>query len=68
MARKKIAERTRKGLFDLIRSLDKRRYERMKTWGLGRRVTNQEIIVAALDRLFRLSDDEREEAIASVRK
>ena len=48
--------------------LDERRYERMKTWGLGRRVTNQEIIVAALDRLFRLSDEDREEAIASIRK
>ena len=48
--------------------LDERRYERMKTWGSGRRVTNQEIIVAALDRLFRLSEEEREDAIALVRK
>ena len=48
--------------------LDERRYERMKIWGSGKRVTNQEIIVAALDRLFQLSDEEREEAIASVRK
>ncbi len=48
--------------------LDERRYERMKTWGTVRRVTNQEVIVAALDRFFRLSDDEREEAIASVRR
>src|SRR5690242_14832821 len=31
--------------------LDEQRYERMKTWGTTkRRVTNQEIIVAALDR------------------
>lgn len=49
--------------------LDERRYERMKTWGTtGRRVTNQEIIVAALDRFFSLSDEEREAAIASVRR
>ncbi len=48
--------------------LDERRYERMKGWGTARRVTNQEVIVAALDRFFRLSDDEREEAIAGVRR
>ena len=48
--------------------LDERRYERMKTWGLARRVTNQEFIVAALDRFFRLSDEEREEGIAGVRR
>ena len=48
--------------------LDERRYERMKSWGMTRRVTNQEVIVAALDRFFHLSDDEREEAIASVRR
>lgn len=48
--------------------LDERRYERMKTWGSGKRVTNQEIIVAALDRLFQLNEDEREDAIALVRK
>ena len=48
--------------------LDETRYERMKQWGTeGRRVTNQEIIVAALDRFFALSDEEREEGIASVR-
>src|ERR1700712_5602907 len=42
--------------------LDEQRYERMKAWGTtGRRVTNQEIIVAALDRFFTLSDDECEE-------
>ena len=49
--------------------LDEVRYERMKTWGAGsRRVTNQEIIVAALDRFFSLSDEEREWGIASLRK
>ena len=48
--------------------LDERRYERMKGWGTTRRVTNQEVIVAALDRFFRLSDEEREEAIAGVRR
>jgi hypothetical protein len=48
--------------------LDETRYERMKSWGTGRRVTNQEIIVAALDRFFSLSDDEREEGIARVRR
>ena|SRR5690349_13054581 len=49
--------------------LDEMRYERMKQWGTeGRRVTNQEIIVAALDRFFALNDGEREEAIASVRR
>jgi hypothetical protein len=49
--------------------LDEQRYERMKTWGTtSRRVTNQEIIVAALDGFFRLSDEEREAAIASVRR
>jgi hypothetical protein len=48
--------------------LDETRYERMKSWGTGRRVTNQEIIVAALDRLFSLSDEEREESIARVRR
>lgn len=47
--------------------LDERRYERMKTWGAIRRVTNQEVIVAALDRFFQLNDDEREDAITSVR-
>ena len=48
--------------------LDETRYERMKSWGTVRRVTNQEIIVAALDRFFSLSDDEREEGIARVRR
>jgi hypothetical protein len=48
--------------------LDEIRYERMKSWGTGRRVTNQEIIVAALDRFFSLSDEEREEGIARVRR
>jgi hypothetical protein len=48
--------------------LDEARYERMKSWGTGRRVTNQEIIVAALDRFFSLSDEEREEEIARVRR
>jgi hypothetical protein len=48
--------------------LDETRYERMKTWGAIRRVTNQEIIVAALDRFFGLSDEEREEGIARVRR
>ena len=48
--------------------LDERRYERMKGWGTDRRVTNQEVIVAALDRFFALSDDERENGIASVRR
>jgi hypothetical protein len=48
--------------------LDETRYERMKSWGTGRRVTNQEIIVAAMDRFFSLSDEEREEGIARVRR
>jgi hypothetical protein len=49
--------------------LDEMRYERMKRWGTtDRRVTNQEIIVAALDKFFALSDDEREDAIAAVRR
>jgi hypothetical protein len=48
--------------------LDETRYERMKSWGTGRRVTNQEIIVAALDRFFSLSDEEREEGIARIRR
>jgi hypothetical protein len=48
--------------------LDENRYERTKSWGTGRRVTNQEIIVAALDRFFALSDEEREEAIMRVRR
>src|SRR4051794_3571881 len=48
--------------------LDETRYERMKIWGTGRRVTNQEIIVAALDRFFSLSNEEREEGIARVRR
>lgn len=47
--------------------LDERRYERMKIWGTARRLTNQEMIVAALDRFFGLSDDAREEAIAFTR-
>jgi hypothetical protein len=48
--------------------LDETRYERMKTWGTIRRVTNQEIIVAALDRFFGLTDEEREDGIARVRR
>jgi hypothetical protein len=48
--------------------LDETRYERVKSWGTGRRVTNQEIIVAALDRFFALSDEEREEGIVRVRR
>jgi hypothetical protein len=48
--------------------LDEARYERMKTWGTTRRVTNQEVIVAALDRFFSLDDDAREEGIARVRR
>jgi hypothetical protein len=48
--------------------LDETRYERVKSWGTGRRVTNQEIIVAALDRFFALSDEEREDGIARVRR
>lgn len=48
--------------------LDESRYERMKTWGISRRVTNQDVIVAALDGFFSMSDQEREEALASLRK
>jgi hypothetical protein len=48
--------------------LDESRYERMKSWGTGRRVTNQEIIVAALDRFFSSGDEAREEGIARVRR
>jgi hypothetical protein len=50
--------------------LDESRYERMKTWGTVRRVTNQEVIVAALDRFFAttMTDEEREDAISRVRK
>jgi hypothetical protein len=48
--------------------LDEVRYERMKTWGTVRRVTNQEVIVAALDRFFSLNDQEKEEGIARIRR
>jgi hypothetical protein len=48
--------------------LDEVRYERMKTWGTTRRVSNQEVIVAALDRFFGLDDQQKEEAIARVRR
>lgn len=48
--------------------LDEARYERMKTWGTARRVTNQEVIVAALDRFFGLNDQEKEEGIVRVRR
>lgn len=48
--------------------LGEERYERMKSWGTTRRVTNQDVIVAALDRFFELSEREREQALASVRK
>jgi hypothetical protein len=48
--------------------LDEARYERMKSWGTSRRVTNQEVIVAALDRFFGLSDEEREQEILRVRQ
>ena len=48
--------------------LDEVRYERMKTWGTARRGTNQEVIVAALDRFFNLTDDEREEGISRTRR
>jgi hypothetical protein len=48
--------------------LDEARYERMKTWGTARRVTNQEVIVAALDRFFGLNDQEKEEDIVGVRR
>lgn len=48
--------------------LDEARYERMKTWGTARRVTNQEVIVAALDRFFGLNDQEKEDGIARVRR
>jgi hypothetical protein len=50
--------------------LDESRYERMKTWGTVRRVTNQEVIVAALDRFFAttMTDEEREDAISRVRR
>jgi len=49
--------------------LGETRYERMKRWGTeDRRVTNQEIIVAALDRFFDLNDEEREEVTASIRR
>ena len=44
------------------------RYERMKSWGAPRRVTNQDIIVAALDRFFELPEQERERAIEAARK
>jgi hypothetical protein len=47
--------------------LDAGRYERMKSWGTSRRVTNQEVIVAALDRFFSLGDEEREQEISRVR-
>ena len=48
--------------------LGETRYERMKSWGTARRVTNQDVIVAALDRFFELNVQEREHALASVRK
>lgn len=48
--------------------LGETRYERMKSWGAPRRVTNQDIIVAALDRFFQLPEQERERAIEAARK
>jgi hypothetical protein len=48
--------------------LDEPRYERMKTWGTARRVTNQEVIVAALDQFFRMDDGERESLIANLKR
>ena len=48
--------------------LGEARYERMKSWGSSRRVTNQDVIVAALDRFFQLSEHERERAIETARK
>jgi hypothetical protein len=48
--------------------LGETRYERMKSWGTARRVTNQDVIVAALDRFFELNEQEREQALAYVRK
>lgn len=48
--------------------LGESRYERMKSWGAPRRVTNQDIIVAALDRFFELPEHERERAIEAARK
>jgi hypothetical protein len=48
--------------------LGETRYERMKSWGTARRVTNQDVIVAALDRFFELNEQEREQALASIRK
>jgi hypothetical protein len=48
--------------------LGETRYERMKSWGTARRITNQDVIVAALDRFFELNEQEREQALASVRK
>ena len=67
-ARSRLSSRVQATIAVTVR-LDELRYERMKTWGTtGRRVTNQEIIVAALDRFFSLSDEEREEGIAGVRR
>jgi hypothetical protein len=48
--------------------LGEARYERMKSWGSSRRVTNQDVIVAALDRFFQLPEHERERAIENARK
>lgn len=48
--------------------LGEARYERMKSWGSSRRVTNQDVIVAALDRFFQLPEHERERAIENTRK
>ena len=48
--------------------LGEARYERMKSWGSSRRVTNQDVIVAALDRFFQLPEHERERAIETARK
>jgi hypothetical protein len=48
--------------------LGEARYERMKSWGMARRVSNQDVIVAALDLFFNLSEAEREHTLADVRR
>lgn len=66
-AHRRLSSRVQATIAVTVR-LDEHRYERMKGWGSSRRITNQEIIVAALDGLFDLTDAERENAIAAARR
>ena len=67
LPRSRLSSRVQATIAVTVR-LDEKRYEQMKTWGTSRRITNQEVVVAALDDFFRLSDDEREERVSQVRR